>query len=294
MSLLLFLIFINDIASGLSPGTRIRLFADDCLVYRPIKSLLDQLILQEDLLLLEKWSNTWGMYFNPAKCNILSTRPDTKNHLHHFYMLYGVVLKEVETAKYLGVLLSNTLSWSPHIDTVACKASQKLGFIRCYLMCSPMKSKCMAYSALVRSGMEYAAPIWDPATQKDISKLETIQRRAARWAKSVFYDRQVSVTKLLHELEWAELADRRKYLRLVLLYKVVNNHVDIQFSELGIEPNTRPSRRNSKQLFRPRSKTDTHKNSFVIRTISDWNSLPEESVSAGSVNAFKSQAAVKP
>ena len=89
-----------------------------------------------------------------------------------------------------------------------------------------MKSKCMAYSALVRSGMEYAAPIWDPATQKDISKLETIQRRAARWAKSVFYDRQVSVTKLLHELEWAELADRRKYLRLVLLYKVVNNHVD--------------------------------------------------------------------
>ena len=164
-------------------------------------------------MLLERWSKTWGMYFNPAKCNILSTRPGTKTHFNYFYKLYGVVLKEVETAKYLGVLLSNTLSWSPHIDAVACKASQKLGFIRRNLRGNPLKSKCMAYTALVRSGMEYAAPIWDPATQKDSNKLETIQRRAARWAKSVFYDRSVSVTKLLQELEWAELADRRKYLR---------------------------------------------------------------------------------
>lgn len=270
------------------------MFADDCLVYRPIKSLSDQLILQEDLLLLERWSKTWGMYFNPAKCNILSTRPGTKTHFNYFYKLYGVVLKEVETAKYLGVLLSNTLSWSPHIDTVACKASQKLGFIRRNLRGSPLKSKCMAYTALVRSGMEYAAPIWDPATQKDGNKLEAIQRRAARWAKSVFYDRSVSVTKLLQELEWAELADRRKYLRLVLLYKIVHNHVDIEHSELGIQPNTRPSRRNTQQLFRQRSHTDIFKNFFAIRTVSDWNSLPEKSVSAGSVNAFKSQCAVKP
>ena len=165
---LLFLLFINNIPDGLTSGTRIRLFADDCLVYRPIRSPADQQILQNDLLCLEKWSNTWGMHFNPSKCNILSTRPGIKGHHHHFYVLYGVILKEVETAKYLGVLLSNTLSWTPNVDAVATRANQKLGFIRRNLRGSPLKSKCMAYTTLVRSGLEYAAPIWDPATKKDI------------------------------------------------------------------------------------------------------------------------------
>ena len=47
-----------------------------------------------------------------------------------------MVLKEVETEKYMGVLLSNTLSWSPHIDAVACKASQKFIRINHYLNAS--------------------------------------------------------------------------------------------------------------------------------------------------------------
>ena len=40
---LLFLLFINDLPSVLDPGTAVRLFADDCLVYRSIDSEQDQL-----------------------------------------------------------------------------------------------------------------------------------------------------------------------------------------------------------------------------------------------------------
>ena len=42
---LLFLLLINDIPNNLSAGTTIRLFADDCLVYRPIRSIDDQILL---------------------------------------------------------------------------------------------------------------------------------------------------------------------------------------------------------------------------------------------------------
>ena len=38
---LFFLVYINDISRGLSKGTTIRLFADDSLLYRPIKCLKD-------------------------------------------------------------------------------------------------------------------------------------------------------------------------------------------------------------------------------------------------------------
>ena len=66
---ILFLLHINDLPSVIS--SKVRLFADDCLVYREIKSKQDQNDLQKDLNLLESWGTKWGMRFNAAKCNIM-------------------------------------------------------------------------------------------------------------------------------------------------------------------------------------------------------------------------------
>ena len=53
-------------------SSKVRLFADDCLIYRNIKNKEDQIALQKDLNLLENWGNTWGVRFNAAKCNSFS------------------------------------------------------------------------------------------------------------------------------------------------------------------------------------------------------------------------------
>ena len=55
---LFFLIYINDISKGLTKGTKIRLFADDSLLYRTIKTPNDSAILQKDLETLEKEMET--------------------------------------------------------------------------------------------------------------------------------------------------------------------------------------------------------------------------------------------
>ena len=52
----LFLLFINDIATNIS--STIRLFADDCVVYRAINTPEDHHILQQDLNKLVEWSKT--------------------------------------------------------------------------------------------------------------------------------------------------------------------------------------------------------------------------------------------
>ena len=66
---LLFLLHINDLPSVVS--SKVRLFADDYLIYRNIKNKEDQFALQTDINLLENWGNTWGMRLNAAKCNIM-------------------------------------------------------------------------------------------------------------------------------------------------------------------------------------------------------------------------------
>ena len=50
----LFFIFINDLRDNIRSS--VRLFADDCVLYRNIHSLQDCLILQEDLTSLGQWA----------------------------------------------------------------------------------------------------------------------------------------------------------------------------------------------------------------------------------------------
>ena len=66
---LLFLIFINDIDNNIT--SNIRLFADDCLVYRQIDSANDQIAQQRDIDTLLHWAKTWQMLFNVDKCTVL-------------------------------------------------------------------------------------------------------------------------------------------------------------------------------------------------------------------------------
>ncbi|KAK3105990.1 hypothetical protein FSP39_010381 [Pinctada imbricata] len=65
LGLLLFLCHINDLPDSVT--SQVRLFADDCLLYRQINNYGDQEKLQEDLHNLQKWANDWGMRFNAKK-----------------------------------------------------------------------------------------------------------------------------------------------------------------------------------------------------------------------------------
>ena len=61
---LLFSLYINDITVGID--SQIRLFADDRVCYREIRTVEDTLKLQKDIDLLGSWARKWGMRFQPA------------------------------------------------------------------------------------------------------------------------------------------------------------------------------------------------------------------------------------
>ena len=144
---LLFLLHINDLPSVVDPDKSVRLFADDALVYRVIDTIKDQVTLQQDFARLEGWAKAWGMVFNASKCYVM--------HIHcgnstksYFYQICGEFLSPVTNEKYLGVHITQDLSWSLHIDWVATKASQKLRFIHSNLRGAPAQCKQLAYIAL--------------------------------------------------------------------------------------------------------------------------------------------------
>ena len=118
---ILFLIFINDLPDNIRSS--VRLFADDCVLYRNIHSIQDCFndcvlyrnihsiqdcfILQEDLTSLGQWEADWQMKFNVAKCHSMRvTRHQHHKQILFDYSLHNQTLENVQSAKYLGITIS--------------------------------------------------------------------------------------------------------------------------------------------------------------------------------------------
>ena len=187
-----------------------------------IESDSDRTLLQRDLSALEQWEQTWQMSFNPAKCVLMriSTKKN-KKVLHTQYQLHGHTLDVYDISKYLGVTIKVDLSWDAHVQNIVAKANRTVGFLRRNLKDCKPQVKDVAYKTMVRPILEYASPVWDPHTQANIKSLEQVQRRAARFVSSDYQSRTPGcVTKMLDDIKWEPLKDRRRLDRLSMLYRM--------------------------------------------------------------------------
>ena len=215
---LLFSIYINSIAEvPLSPQSSRVLYADDALLYRPISHPDDLLALQPDINMIKDWSDEHLLQLNPTKWKYIKKSPVLNGHT---LSLGSSVLEEVETFKYLGVLIKNNLSWSDHITRVCSKARQILGLLyRQFYMDTPADTLKQLYLSLVRPHLEYAAQLWDPYAQKDIYKLESVQKFVL---KLVSHQWDSSYDEFLSLVDVPKLSERRLNLKLAQVFKIVH------------------------------------------------------------------------
>ena len=151
-------------------NSKVRLFADDCLLYRKLKNNQDQIDMQRDLDALMDWGSTWGMKFNAKKCIIMRVSRSRKP-LQHFYSLGNEILQEVSDVKYLGIQIDNKL-WNKHISTVAASGQSKLAFLNRNLKGCPKKLRDMAYISLIRPALEYSCSVWHPHKKRNKDKIK--------------------------------------------------------------------------------------------------------------------------
>ena len=211
------------------------------------------------------------------------------NHIQFSYTLHQQTLEQVQSAKYLGLTITDNLDWGQHISEITCKATKTLGFLRRNLALAPRHTKEVAYKTLVRPQLEYAAPIWHPYNETQTAKVEKVQKTAARWTCRRWRNSS-SVGDML-ELEWPPLRSRRERFSLTFFYKIHSGTVSLDKDKyLTPEPNLRRTRASHEsQCTRQFAYSDALKNSFFPRTISVWNSysLPSSVVASKTIEEFK-------
>ena len=127
-------------------------------------------------------------------------------------------------------------------------------------------------------------PLFGHLTYKRILKLESVQRRSARFVLND-YARLSSVTNMLQRLGWSTLEQRRNSLKIFMLYKIIHGIVHIDYDEV-LTRNENPTRGHSQRYYIPLTRINAYHHSFFPSTIRKWNTLPDCVITSGNIELF--------
>ena len=229
---LLFLLYINDATDEqLNCGSLTTLYADDMLLYREISCPDDYAKIQSDINTLSTWVDKNNLTLNGSKCKyMIISRLKCNSVAAPILTLHNKAIEKVSSYKYLGVIITNDLLWSAHIERIRSKANKIIGLIyRQFYSWSSQQTLLRLYTSLVRPHLEYATQVWNPYLMKDIQKLENVQKFALkvcckRW--------DLTYAEALEQTALPDLKARRTHLNLCYFYKLINGVFEFPNSPL--------------------------------------------------------------
>ncbi|KAI8486113.1 hypothetical protein Bbelb_362130 [Branchiostoma belcheri] len=218
----LFILYINDLATSRTHCPA-NLFADDTSlsfshhsVHRVVATL------NRELSTVSTWLSTWKLEANIDKCKVMFITTRTLPQPIPPVTLGGTVLQVVTSHKHLGVTLTNTLSWSQHIEVISNKARRSSGLLCALRRKIPQNLLLRLYITITRPTLEYADIVWAGLTLRDQRTLESVQYQTARLISGHFGIPYPSYNSLYTELSLPSLQFRRKFHTAVTMYKLLN------------------------------------------------------------------------
>ena len=137
--------------------------------------------------------------------------------------MHGIYLENATQEKYLGVMLHKKLSWKPHASNVVAKANLTRYFSQLNLSTCSRDVKLKSYKTNIRPIVEYASTVWDPNSKDLQCKVESVQRKVARWITND-WRRSCSPTKMLEELALRKLPERRSIAKPKMLHSFYHSY----------------------------------------------------------------------
>jgi len=278
---LLFLIYINDLVEVFDSKLNVKLFADDVKIYIILDNIDSITLMQDGLNKLSIWADLWQLSISIPKCSVLHMGSSLTAHN---YNINNNILPNTNSMLDLGVTIDCNLRFKLHINNIVAKAHQRACLI---LRCFKSRNAAVlfrAFAVYVRPLLEYCAPVWSPSYKSDILHIESVQRRFTKRLHSMW---PVSYFDRLIFLKVDSLQLRRLKADLIMIYKIVNNLVDIDKSIISPSTFTFNLRRHSKYLVKPKINRNCRYFSFSCRNIDAWNSLPEHIVTSNNLISFK-------
>ena len=172
----------------------------------------------------------------------------------------------------LGITICDDLKPNTHIKYITTKANQCIGLMKQCIESISEKIIKTLYETMIRPLLEYASPAWNPFYKKDVYELQKVQKRALKLSIAPIE----SVPLEQRQLE-ADLCEVYKYLS-----GLNRNNPEHFFYQCSSN-----LRGHSLRLRKMYSRIEIRKHFFTNCVVDHWNKLPEEVITASSLNPFK-------
>jgi hypothetical protein len=275
---LLFLLYVNDLPEQLSVNCL--LFADDLKIW----SSNDPDGLQMDIDTVKRWSKDWGLPINDLKCAHMSFGGESGNG---FYILEEdppVVIPKAYFKRDLGVLLSESFSYTAHHEQVARKAFGVLRMIQRSFPRIARHDFQVLYGTYIRPCLEYANQVVASGLVKDANILERVQRKATKIVRGLH---DLPYEQRLQILDLFPLETRRIRGDLIFTFSLFKNGSASELFQLILPQSNMIFRGHQKKIYKKRPRTYIRQHFFSFRVVNYWNALPSVVVNASSKDLFK-------
>ena len=178
---LLLLIYINDLCKCVKYSETYH-FAGDTnmpLTHSSLETLVKRMNL--DLKNVSQWLKANKLSPNVTKSELITFHSSSKKTGHSLkFKLDGKRLTQIDTVKYLGVLLDDHLLWSKQINHVPAKLNQAIGILSKLRNRASLKILKMTYHSHFCSHLLYGPHLWGQSKITCQNKAQKLQNRALR------------------------------------------------------------------------------------------------------------------
>ena len=202
------------------------------------------------------------------------------------YSAGTVNIPSVDSAKDLGIIVSNSLNWHDQCNAVVNKANMKSSLIFKGFYNNAPSFLLNLYHTFVLPNLEYCSPVWSPPHLQDIDAIERVQ---SSFTKRLPGTAGLSYKDRLQKFDLEPLELRRLKADLIVLYKILNGLIDINFnSRFAFAPESR-TRGHHLKLPTSSFRLDVGKFTYANRIVKVWNALPVRIVSSTTLSTFKKE-----
>ncbi len=237
---------------------------------------------------ISSWMMDHHLQLNLAKTELLVVSANPSLHHNFSIQLGSSTITPSRTARNLGVVIDDQLSFTDHIATTAWSCRFALYNIRKIRPFLSEQAAQLLVQALVLSRLDYCNALLAGLPACTIKPLQLIQNAAAR---VVFNEpKKAHVTPLFIRLHWLPIAARIKFKVLMFAYKTTTGTVPIYLNLLvqTYAPSRSLRSASERRLVVPSQRgTKSLSLTFSWTVPSWWNDLPISIRTAESLAIFK-------
>lgn len=276
----MFTVFINDVVEVVE-SAHVLLFADDIKLAKIIYDHIDIIRMQRDIDNVLRWNVENRLYFNNEKCFIFSAYRSETSFIKAEYTMDDHVIERVEEISDLSVLTDRKFHFGHHMEQLTIKCRQIVGCIKHYSNGNFTKeTQRILYVAYVRSRLEFASTIWNPAASIYKDDIESIQKQFVIYLlesrRNATSYRLAPYVNRCEQLKLQSLELRRTVADAMLAYDIYKRNVYDDLITSKFVPSTsvydlRPS--TIKLLAEPREFSPNQPIARLIKLINEYGDI---------------------